>query len=91
MQKQKPIIVESNVSIRNTLQTAADPMDGGTGGAELPIETVFGAPEGTYNLTTTTSQDDVEFVNYLEGLYSIDLSQDEINFELVAPAGHPVL
>jgi len=88
--KQKPIIVDTDVSIRNTLQSSADPVDGGTGGAELPVEVIFGAPDGTYNLTTEVKEEGAEFEGYLEGLYTIDLNKDEINFELVAPVDHPI-
>lgn len=88
--KQKPIIVDSSVSVRNTLQTAADTASGGTGGNDLPVEVIFGAPEGTYNLSATVSEDEAEFSGYLEGLYTIDMKRDEINFELVAGADHPI-
>ncbi|MCI4669596.1 MAG: hypothetical protein MRZ79_15785 [Bacteroidia bacterium] len=86
---QSPLSLETNVSVRNTLQTAADPSAGGTGGAELPIETIFGAPAGTYELTSTI-EEGIEFDNYLEGLYDIDLSKKEISFELVADADNDI-
>jgi len=88
--KQKPVIVDSSVTVRNTIQIAADPMDGGTGGEEFPIGPFFGAEAGDYDKTATISADDPEFVAYLEGLYTIDLSKDEINFELVAAADSPI-
>lgn len=42
---QRPLTANAAVEISNTLQTAADPSMGGTGGAELPIETILGAPQ----------------------------------------------
>ena len=88
-EEENPIFLNSEVSISNTLQTAADPSLGGTGGIETPIETIFGLPTGTFTLTTTVNGG-VEFKDYLDGLYDIDLSENQITYELVAPADHPV-
>jgi len=84
-----PIAEGSAVEIRNTLEIAVSPEEGGTGGAELSIETILGVPEGTYELNTTVSAT-VEFRDYLEGLYDVDLSSDAITFNLVAAADHPI-
>lgn len=85
-----PITNGSVVEIRNTLQIAADPNQGGTGGAELPVETVLGAPEGTYNLSSTVSSNGIEFDDYLEGLYDININENEITFTLVAAIDDPI-
>ena len=84
-----PIKNGALVEIRNTLEIAADVSQGGTGGNELPIETVLGAPEGTYNLTNTVSNA-IEFDDYLEGLYDIDISESAITFTLVAAQNDPI-
>jgi hypothetical protein len=84
-----PSLLTSEVTVRNTLQTAADPSMGGTGGVETPIETVFGLPEGALVVTTTVGNG-AEYQGYLDGLYDIELSDEEISYNLVAPADHPV-
>lgn len=84
-----PSLSSAQVSVRNTLQTAADPSLGGTGGTETPIEAIFGLPEGALALSTIVG-DDIEFQGYLDGLYDIDLSDNSISYNLVAPANHPV-
>ncbi|MFK7970055.1 MAG: hypothetical protein AB8F95_06790 [Bacteroidia bacterium] len=84
-----PILIDSEITISNTLQTAADPTMGGTGGAELPIETILGVPAGTFIITKTVS-DGIEFDDYLEGLYDINVSENQITYNLVAPADHPI-
>lgn len=84
-----PSLLNAEVTVRNTLQTAADPSVGGTRGVETPIETVFGLPQGALILTTSVSNGK-EFHGYLDGLYDIDLSDEEITYNLVAPAIHPV-
>ncbi len=84
-----PIAAGSTVEIRNTLQIAADPSAGGTGGAELPIETVFSAPAGTFELSATVGSA-IEFDNYLDTLYDINISEASISFDLVAAADHSV-
>lgn len=87
--EESPNLLSSEVTVRNTLQTAADPSMGGTGGVETPIETVFGLPAGTFTVTTSVSNG-TEYEGYLDGLYDIDLSDEEISYNLVAPADHPV-
>lgn len=84
-----PIQLDAEITITNTLQTAADPSMGGTGGVETPIETVFGLPEGTFSLSANVNNG-VEFSAYLDGLYDIDLSEDQITYNLVASPDHPV-
>lgn len=84
-----PSILTSEVTVSNTLQTAADTSMGGTGGVETPIETIFGLPEGALIITTTVNSG-IEYEGYLDGLYDIDLSDEEISYSLVAPADHPV-
>ncbi len=84
-----PIQNGASVEIRNTLQTAADPSQGGTGGAELPVETILGQPTGTFELSSTVS-DAIEFDDYLEGLYDVNLSENSIRFDLVAASDHPI-
>ena len=83
-----PIQLDAQVTVNNTLQTAADPSMGGTGGVETPIETIFGLPAGTFELSTTV-KNGVEFAGYLDGLYDIDLSENQIVYTLVAPPTHP--
>lgn len=85
----RPTLLNSQVTISNTLQTAADPNMGGTGGTETPIETIFGLPAGALTITTTVN-DGLEFNDYLDGLYDIDLADNQISYDLVAPADHPV-
>lgn len=83
-----PIKSGSNVTVRNTIQLAADPSQGGTGGVETTIEDLFGAPAGTYIISAEVG-DGIEFDNYLENLYDIDLSEEAITFTLVAEANDP--
>jgi len=87
--EENPSLVTSEVTVSNTLQTAADPSMGGTVGVETPIETVFGLPAGALIISTTVNSG-TEFQGYLDGLYDIDLSDDVISYNLVAPADHPV-
>lgn len=84
-----PIESGANVEVRNTLQITADPGQGGTGGEELPIEIVLGVDSGTYELSTSVSEA-IEFDDYLEGLYNIDLMENSIEFSLVADTDHPI-
>jgi len=84
-----PSLTSAEVTVRNTLQTAADPSQGGTGGVETPIETILGVPDGTFSITTSVS-DGIEFSDYLDGLYDINLSDEDIRYDLVAPADHPI-
>ncbi len=84
-----PIEIGSSVTIRNTLQTAADTSQGGTGGQEVPIEAIFGLPDGTFELTATVSNQ-IEFDNYLNNLYDVDLSENKITYTLVADQNDPV-
>ncbi|MFK8008356.1 MAG: hypothetical protein AB8H03_18505 [Saprospiraceae bacterium] len=84
-----PILLDSQVKISNTLQTAADPSMGGTGGIETPIEVILGVPAGTFEISTTVNSA-IEFNDYLDGLYDIDLSENQISYNLVAPADHPI-
>jgi len=83
-----PITLGTNVTVTNTLQTAADPSEGGTGGTETPIETIFGMSANALAATATLS-DSKEFSAYLLGLYDIDLDENEIIFTLVATADDP--
>ncbi|MFK7807743.1 MAG: hypothetical protein AB8F74_08105 [Saprospiraceae bacterium] len=85
----QPTVLDAQVTISNTLQTAADPSQGGTGGQETPVEVVFGAPAGTFTITATVG-DNLEFNDYLDGLYDINISEDQISYDLVAPADHPI-
>ncbi|MEO0471124.1 MAG: hypothetical protein AAF206_15965 [Bacteroidota bacterium] len=77
-----------SVTVVNTLQTAADPSQGGTGGVETPIEAIFGVPAGSLSATATVG-DGIEFDNYLSNLYDIDISAESIRFDLVAAANDP--
>ncbi|MFK7937573.1 MAG: hypothetical protein AB8G22_28915 [Saprospiraceae bacterium] len=83
-----PILLGTNVTVRNTLQVAADPSVGGTGGAEVPIEAILGIAEGALEITTTVGSG-VEYQDYLDGLYDINVSETSVTFTLVAPANHP--
>ncbi|MFT5823058.1 MAG: hypothetical protein ACI8ZM_004317 [Crocinitomix sp.] len=73
---------DTKITVTNTLQTEA-----GTGGVELPIETIFVAPEGSLAADAALS-DAIEFKTFL-GLYDIDLSKNTIIFNLVATADDP--
>lgn len=84
-----PIQLNSVVTVSNTLQTAADPSMGGTGGVETPIEAIFGLPEGTFELSTNVTSG-IEFAGYLDGLYDIDLSENQLSYRLVAAPDHPI-
>jgi len=84
-----PIKTGTNVTVRNTLQTAADPSQGGTSGVETPVEVILGVPDGTFILSAEIG-DGIEFDNYLSGLYDIDLSAEAITFTLVAAADDPI-
>ena len=83
-----PIDNGESVTIRNTLQTAADTSVGGTGGTEVPIETILGVTAGSLQLTATVSNA-IEFDNYLNNLYDVDISENAITFTLVADANDP--
>ncbi|MEM7572694.1 MAG: hypothetical protein AAF433_07330 [Bacteroidota bacterium] len=84
-----PILLGAEITVTNTLQTAADPSMGGTGGVETPIETVFGLAPGSFRLSTAVSNG-IEFPGYLDGLYDIDFFENRITYNLVAPADHPI-
>jgi len=77
------------INVRNTLQIEADASQGGTGGEEVPVEVIFNAPAGQYNLSSTISEN-IEFDDYLEGLYDIDFTTNSVTFNLVADANHPI-
>lgn len=78
-----PITLGSTVTVSNTFQGTAQ-----TGGIETDIEDVFQVPAGS--LAATASVDGtVEFPAYLLGLYDIDINENSISFELVAPADDP--
>lgn len=87
--KKEPIKAGTDVTVTNTLQIAADPSMGGTGGVETPVETILGVPDGTFILTSEIG-DGIEFDDYLSGLYDIDLSEEAITFTLVADANDPI-
>jgi hypothetical protein len=78
---EKPIIKNSSVTVTNTFQSTAF-----TGGTELAIEALFKAPAGSLAATANVN-DDVEFPNYLIGLYNIDLDRKKIKFEVAAKTG----
>ncbi|MFK8102150.1 MAG: hypothetical protein AB8G15_06495 [Saprospiraceae bacterium] len=88
-EEENPTLLCSKVTVSNTLQTAADPNLGGTGGVETPIETIFGLPAGALTITATVGNG-LEYKDYLDGLYDINLSENQISYNLVAPADHPV-
>ncbi len=87
--KINPITLGTEVTVTNTLQTAADPSLGGTGGTELPIETIFGLAENALAGTATVS-DSIEFSAFLMGLYDINISENSIQYTLVAAADDPI-
>jgi hypothetical protein len=70
---------DAGFTIDNTLETAAPVEMGGTGGQELPIEVVLGAPKGSLTGTGTVSYADVELTNYLM-LWDVDFSANSITF-----------
>lgn len=73
----------AKVTVTNTIQSQAL-----TGGTEAPIEAAFMVDEGSLAATNTVT-DAVEFPAYLLGLYNIDISENAIDFELVAPQDDP--
>lgn len=81
--QKEPILAGSQVTVTNSIQTAADPSAGGTGGAEMSIEDILGLPAGTFTWTHAVGEG-VEFPGYLLDLYDIDLSEEAITFTLVA-------
>ena len=83
-----PVDLNSSVSVRNTIQLAADTSQGGTNGQEVAVEGLFGVPAGTFEKTSTVT-DGIEFDNYLNNLYDIDISETTIKFDLVAAANDP--
>lgn len=78
---------DTAITVRNTIQIAADPASGGTGGAETAIEGLFGQPANSLEATATLSKDGIEFSDYLLGLYDIDFGKKTIDFRLAAEAG----
>lgn len=78
----RPIEKDSIVTVTNTFQSEAF-----TGGDELAIEDLFQSPTGSLSATATVSED-VEFPDYLLGLYEIDLDRKRIKFEVVAQEDH---
>lgn len=80
---------DTAITVRNTIQIAADPSNGGTGGVETAIEGLFQQPENSLQATANFSKDDAEFPGYLLGLYDIDFGKKSIHFRLAAEAGDP--
>lgn len=76
-----PIVNASTVEIRNTFQGINQ-----TGGVEMKIEDLFGAPEGSLEATATVGAG-IEFENYLVGLYDIDINENTIHFNMAAKTG----
>ncbi len=75
-----PITLGSGVTVTNTFQSTAFTM-----GAEAAIEDLFMVEAGSLAATASVSTV-VEFPAYLLNLYNIDISENSINFEVVAAA-----
>lgn len=78
-----PINAGASVTVTNTLQA-----DATTNGVETTIEDLFMMAEGALAATATISEA-VEFPGYLLGLYDINIDENTISFELVAPIDDP--
>lgn len=78
-----PINIGASVTVTNTLQA-----DATTNGIETTIEELFMMSAGALAATSTVSEA-VEFPAYLLGLYDIDIDENTISFELVAPIDDP--
>ena len=76
-----PIALGSSVTVTNTFESIAF-----TNGTEEAIEDLFQLPAGSLAATANVG-DAVEFSAYLLGLYDIDITANNISFEVVAQAG----
>lgn len=83
-----PISTGTKITLRNTLQVAADSSMGGTGGIEKSVESVLGVPENTF-VRSASVGNGIEFDDFLGGLYDIDFSENEIKYTLVAAPNDP--
>lgn len=86
---QNPVSLGAEVTVTNTLQKSGDASVGGTGDAEVAIETFFGLPINALAATASVSESK-EFPSFLMGLYDIDINENSVKFTLVAPINDPV-
>lgn len=73
----------ASLTITNTFTGIAQ-----TNSVETTIEDFFGQPAGSLAATATVS-DEVEFPDFILGLYDIDIAENSISFELVAAVDDP--
>lgn len=78
-----PITLGSSVTVTNTFQSTAF-----TAGAEQAIEDLFQVPTNSLAATANVGAA-VEFPAYLLNLYDIDIDENSIKFEVVAPIDDP--
>ncbi len=86
-----PLAEGTDVTLRNTLQDPGEP--------EATYASLFGQPDDAFDEFGAVSNSDVEFptalaqagtpVGDINGLYSIDFTENTINFEVVAAADDP--
>lgn len=76
------ILQGAEVTVRNTIQLAADTLDGGTSGSEMSIEMFQGLEEGALGDTAVIGSG-IEFSNFI-GLYNIDFGDKRITFTSTA-------
>ncbi len=89
--KDGPLTVMTDVGMRNTLQDAGEP--------EVAYPALFGLADDAFDQFAWISNEDSEFPNALgvkdtpvgdiNGLYDIDLTEDSINFEVIAAPDDP--
>lgn len=72
------VLAGADITLRNTIQIAAAQDAGGTGGVEVPIEVLLGAPEESLTVTGVTG-DGVEFPGFIT-LWDVDVRADAIEF-----------
>lgn len=72
------VLAGAEITLRNTIQIAAAQDAGGTGGTEVPIEVLLGAPEESLTVTGITG-DGVEFPGFIT-LWDVDVRADAIEF-----------
>ncbi|MFK7773751.1 MAG: hypothetical protein AB8F94_16490 [Saprospiraceae bacterium] len=78
-----PITTGASVNVNNTFTGDAQTM-----GVETDIGIFFGGSAGDFIADATVSES-VEFPAYLLELYDIDIDENNISFELVAPVDDP--
>ena len=82
------ITLDSTVTVLNTYQSPAAIDMGGTGGAEIAVETFLGVPDGSLIESASVSNTEVEFPNYL-GRWDIEINPNSIDFFNVSDEQNP--